>query len=108
VQVDQLDRGRAAVASPVVAGPLDAAGVVAGSFDDPGVGPVPPLGVEVLVVGYVSHDRDQDAFLVLRGEGRRAGGPAADDADGPLEFDPVGSMPLRWRPGRSGPTGRNE
>jgi hypothetical protein len=36
----------------------------------------------------VGHDRGEDAFLVLRGEGRRAGGPA-DDADGPLEFDPV-------------------
>src|ERR1022692_4460879 len=24
------------------------------------------------------------------GKGRRAGGPAAGDADGPLEFDPVG------------------
>jgi hypothetical protein len=77
VQVDQLDRGRAAVAGAVVAGPLDAVGVVAGSFDDPRVGPVPALGVEVLFAGDVSHDCGEDALLVLRGErppGQRPGG----------------------------------
>jgi hypothetical protein len=39
VQVDELDRGWAAVAGAVVSGSFDAVGVVAGSFDDPGVGP---------------------------------------------------------------------
>jgi hypothetical protein len=34
-QVDQLDRGRAAVAGAVVAGLFDKVGVVAASFDDP-------------------------------------------------------------------------
>jgi hypothetical protein len=74
VQVDQLDRGRAAVAGAVVAGPSDAVGVVAGSFDDPRAGPVPALRVEVLRAGDVGHDRDEDAFLVLRG---KAAGSAA-------------------------------
>jgi hypothetical protein len=40
-------------------------------------------------VSDVGHDRGEDAFLLLRGKGRWFGGPAADDADGPLEFDPV-------------------
>ena len=75
MQVDQLDRGRAAVAGAVVAGPFDAVGVVAGSFDDPRVGPVPALGVEVLRAGDVGHDRGEDAFLVLRG-GKAAGSAA--------------------------------
>src|SRR5580658_5024911 len=77
------------MAGAVVAGPLDAVRVVAGSFDDPRVGPVPALEVEVLLAGDAGHDRGEDAFLVLRGKGRRVGGPAADDADGPLEFDPI-------------------
>jgi hypothetical protein len=50
---------------------------------------VPAPGVEVLRAGDAGHDRGEDAFLVLRGEGRRVNGPAADDADGPLESDPV-------------------
>jgi hypothetical protein len=32
-----------------------------------GVGPVPAPGVEALFAGYVSHDRGEDTFLVLRG-----------------------------------------
>jgi hypothetical protein len=50
---------------------------VAGSFDDPRVGPVPAPGVEVLCAGDVGHDRGKDAFLLLRGgrpPGRRPGG----------------------------------
>ena len=77
MQVDQPDRGWAAVAGAVVTGPFDAVGVVAGSFDDPGVGPVPAPGVEVPGAGDVGHDRGEDAFPVLRGErppGQRPGG----------------------------------
>jgi hypothetical protein len=62
------------MAGAVVAGPLDAVRVVAGSFDDPRVGPVPALGVEVLRAGDAGHDRGEDAFLVLRG---KAAGSAA-------------------------------
>jgi hypothetical protein len=50
---------------------------VAGALDDPGVGPVPALRVEVLFAGDVGHDRGEDAFAVLRGErppGQRPGG----------------------------------
>ena len=77
MQVDQLDRGWAAVAGAVVRGPFDAIGVVAGSFDDPRVGAVAALGVEVLFPGDVGHDGGKDAFPVLRGErppGQRPGG----------------------------------
>lgn len=87
--VDQADRGGSGVTGAVVAGPLDAVGVVAGSLDDPGVGPVPAFGVEVLFASDVGHDLGEGAFLLLRGKGRRVSGPAADDADGPLELDPV-------------------
>ena len=76
-EVDQADRGGAGVAGAVVAGPFDAVGVVGGSFDDPGVGPVAAPGVEVLFPGDVSHDRGEGAFAVLRGErppGQRPGG----------------------------------
>src|SRR5260370_30765071 len=68
-----MDRGRGAVARAVVAGLFDAVGVVSGSFDDPRVDPLPALGVEVLFAGYVSHDRGEDAFLVLRGRSARPG-----------------------------------
>ena len=77
MQVDQLDRGWAAVADAVVTGSFDAVGVVAGSFDDPWVGPVPALGVEVLFAGDVGHNLGEDVFPVLRGErppGQRPGG----------------------------------
>ena len=75
--VDQADRCGSGVAGAVVTGSFDPVGVVAGSLDDPRVGPVPPPGVEVLVAGDVGHDRCEDAFLLLRGErppGRRPGG----------------------------------
>ena len=75
--VDEADRGRSGVAGAVVAGSFDAVGVVAGSLDHPGVGPVPPTGVEVLRPGDPGHDRGEDAFLLLRGErppGRWPGG----------------------------------
>lgn len=61
----------------MVAGSFDPVGVVAGALDDPGVGPVPALRVEVLFAGDVGHDRGEDAFAVLRGErppGQRPGG----------------------------------
>lgn len=74
----------------LVAGLLDAVGVVAGSLDHSRVGPVAALGVEVLLAGDVGHDSGEDALLVFRGKCRRVGGLAADDADGALEFDPVG------------------
>ena len=75
--VDQADRGGSAVAGAVVAGSFDPVGVVAGSLDDPRVGPVPAPGIEVLLAGDVGHDPGEDAFLLLRGErppGRRPGG----------------------------------
>jgi hypothetical protein len=51
-EVDQLDRGRAVVPDAVVAGSLDAVGVVAGALDDPRVGPV-----ATLPLGLTSTDR---------------------------------------------------
>ena len=39
------------MAGAVVAGAFDAVGVVVGSLDHPRVGPVPPLRVEVLLLG---------------------------------------------------------
>jgi hypothetical protein len=51
---------------------------------------VPALRVEVLFPGDVGYDAGEHAFPVVRGEGRRVSGPAADDPDGALEFDPVG------------------
>ena len=75
--VDQSDRGGPVVAGAVVTGSFDAVGVVAGSLDDPRVGPVPAPGVEVLLPGDAGHDRGEDALPVLRGErppDRRPGG----------------------------------
>ena len=75
--VDHADRGGSAVAGAVVSGSFDAVGVMAGSLDHPGVGPVPAPGIEVLLAGDVGHDPGEDAFLLLRGErppGRRPGG----------------------------------
>ena len=103
-RVDQLDRGWAAVAGAVVPGPFDAIRVVAGSFDDPRVGAVPALGVEVLFPGDFGHDRGKDAFPVLRG-GRPPGQrPGGGDADGALELrrPGPGRCPPRWRPGDQG------
>jgi len=77
------------VADAVVTGPFDPAGVAAGPLDHPGIGPVPPPGVEVLSASDAGRDRGEDAFLLLRGKRPPAGGLAADDADGPLELDPV-------------------
>jgi hypothetical protein len=75
--VDQADRGRSGVAGPVIAGPFDPVGVVAGSLDHPGVGPVTALRVEVLLAGDTGHDGGEDVFPVLRGgkpPGQRPGG----------------------------------
>jgi hypothetical protein len=90
--VDQADRGGARVAGAVVAGALDAVGVVAGSLDHPRVGPVAALGVEVLFPDDAANTRTAARMRCCcsGGKGRRVGGPAADDADGALEFDPVG------------------
>ena len=65
------------VAGAVVAGAFDPVGVVPGSFDDPGVGPVAPLRVEVLLAGDVGPDRREEVLVLLRGEsppGRWPGG----------------------------------
>jgi hypothetical protein len=56
------------VAGSLVAGSLDAVGVVARSLDGPGVGPVPALRVEVLLPGDVGLDRGAYVVLLLRGE----------------------------------------
>ena len=77
MQVDQPDRGWAAVAGAVVTGAFDAVGVMAGSFDDPWVRAVAAPGVEVLFPGDAGQDTGKDAFLPLRGErppGQRPGG----------------------------------
>jgi hypothetical protein len=44
------------VAGAGIAGPFHPVGVVAGAFDDAGVGAVPPLGVEVAVGGDVGRE----------------------------------------------------
>ena len=77
----------------VVAGSLDAVGVVPGALDDPRVGPVAARRVEVAAARDAGHDPVQSALPLLRGKA----GPAADDADGALELDPV-----RVHPGRGG------
>src|SRR5260370_4945293 len=76
-KVDQADRGRARVAGAVVAGALDAVGVVAGSLDPPRVRPVPPpRGVVLLLLG-AGPEGGPAALLVRSGgraPGRRPGG----------------------------------
>lgn len=75
--VDQADRGWPVVAGAAVIGALDAVGVVAGALDDPWVGAVAALGIEVLGPGDVFLDLGEDAFPLVRGErppGRRPGG----------------------------------
>jgi hypothetical protein len=66
--------GGGLVAGPLVAGYLEAVGVVAGSFDDSRVGPVAVLRVEVLLAADVGLDCCEDVFPLLRGKGRRHGG----------------------------------
>jgi hypothetical protein len=74
--VGEADRGGAVVPDVLVAGFLDAVGVVASSFDDAGAGAVPAAGVEVLVLRDVGLDLGQDGPGVLRGKrpGQRPGG----------------------------------
>jgi hypothetical protein len=55
------------VAGAVVAGFLDAVGVVPGPFDDAGVAPLPP-GVEVLRRGDAGGELGADAFPLVRGK----------------------------------------
>lgn len=62
------------------------------SLDHARVGPVPAPWVEVLLLGDIGRDGREGAFLPFRGKGRQAGGLAADDPDGLLELDAVGSM----------------
>ena len=63
------------MALSAVAGFLDVVGVVAGAFDDAGVGPLPAL-IEVLAAGDVFAGLVQDAPALVRGKkpGRRPGG----------------------------------
>jgi hypothetical protein len=74
----------------MLAGFLDAVGVVPGSLDDAGIAAF-AFGVELSRVGDVGHDAVEDQFLLVRGKSRVIG--PADDADGPLELDPVGVDP---------------
>ena len=64
------------MAGSLVAGSLDAVGVVARSLDGPGVGPVPPLRVEVVLPGDLGLDRGAEVSCLLRGKrpGRWPGG----------------------------------
>jgi len=78
------------VADTGVGGCLDAVVVVLGAFDHPRVAAVAASGVEVASAGDVGHHFGQGSGLVLRGKGRRVGDPAADDAHGARELDPVG------------------
>jgi hypothetical protein len=89
VQVDQPDRGCFVVAGAVVSGSFDAVGVVAGSLDDPWVGPVPAPGFRCFALVMSAMTLARMRSCCSGGKGRRVGGPAADDADGPLELDPV-------------------
>jgi hypothetical protein len=73
--IGELYRGRAVVSDAVVAGFLDAVGVVPGALDDAGVGAV-AAGVEVVLAGDAGHQPGEDALAVIRGKkpGRRPGG----------------------------------
>jgi hypothetical protein len=64
------------VAGAVVAGFLDAVGIMPSSFDDARVGAVPAAGIEILRRRDVGHDPGQDGACPVRGEkpGRRPGG----------------------------------
>ena len=73
----------------MVAGSFDAVGVVAGSLDDPRVGPVPPLRVECFFLAMPAMTVARMRSWCSGGKGRRIGGAAAGDADGALELDPV-------------------
>ena len=76
-EISELDGRGLGVAGSLVAGSFDAVGVVAGSFDDPRVGPVAALRVEVLLAGDVGFDCREDVFALVRGEsplGRWPGG----------------------------------
>jgi hypothetical protein len=63
------------VADALVAGPFDAVGVVAGSFDDARVGPVAAFGVEVALAGDVGPESSEDMFVLVRGESPRGRWP---------------------------------
>ena len=63
------------MALAVVAGSLDAVGVVAGPLDDAGIGPLSPL-VQVRGAGDAGPDLFEDVLALVRGKkpGRRPGG----------------------------------
>jgi hypothetical protein len=64
--IGELYRGRAVVAGAVVAGFLDAVGVVPGALDDAGVGAV-AAGVEVVLAGDAGYQPGEDALAVWSG-----------------------------------------
>ena len=61
----EFDGWRGLVAGAVLAGFLDAVGVVPGAFDDAGVTALAPL-IEVLRAGDGGHDAAEDAFPLVR------------------------------------------
>jgi hypothetical protein len=74
------------VAGAVLAGLLDAVGVVLGALDDTRVAAF-PFRVELPRVGDGGHDPVKELFPLIRGKSRVIS--PADDADGPLELHPV-------------------
>ena len=77
MEIDQPDRGWPGVAGAVVCGSFHAVGVVAGSLDHTGVGPVPAPRVEVPLAADSGHDGREGVFVLVRGErppGQRPGG----------------------------------
>ena len=74
-RIDEPDRDGGGVACAVLAGFLDAVGVVPGALDDAGVAALAFL-VELARVGDVGHDAFEELFLLVRGKkpGRRPGG----------------------------------
>jgi hypothetical protein len=56
------------MAGALVAGSFDAVGVVAGSFDDPRVGPVAAFRVEVAPACDVGPEGSEGVLMLVRGE----------------------------------------
>jgi hypothetical protein len=83
------------VPGAVLTGLLDAVGVMPGALDDAEIRALAPL-VQVLQAGDICDDAFKRPLLIRGGQ---IIDPAADDADGPLEFHPVG---IDARSGRGG------
>src|ERR1700733_7101256 len=66
-RVGDRDGGGAVVGDVLVAGFLDAVGVVASSFDGAGAGAGPARGVEVGFAGDVGHGLGEDVAGLVRG-----------------------------------------